>query len=209
MGTDAIWILAERPAQEHIAQPYESDNVLLESLKLFSAQGLSRGEAVILVLTASHRDVLLRLLATDGFAVAGVQRSGQLLLIDAEDLLSTFLLDGMPDPTLFRLSLGDVVGRMSPPLGHQNVRVFGEMVDLLWKSNVPAAIRLEQLWTDFIAVSNVSLFCAYSTSEAHAKFPVVLRRPHAHMLTSTIAGSARRHRGSHARPANCQLESGA
>ena len=142
MGTDAIWILAERPAQEHVAQLYESDNVLLESLRLFSAQGLSRGEAVILVLTASHRHVLLRLLATDGVDVGGVQRSGQLLVVDAQDLLNTFLLDGMPDPTLFRMSLGDVVGRIPPPLGHQHVRVFGEMVDLLWKSNLPAAIRL-------------------------------------------------------------------
>jgi hypothetical protein len=84
-----------------------------------------------------------------------------LLLLDAEELLASFMLGGMPDATLFTMSLGEVVARMRPSGGNRKVRVFGEMVDLLWKSNQPAAIRLEQLWGDLIEGSGLSLFSAY------------------------------------------------
>ena len=59
MSAEAIWILAERLSGEHIAQLYSHETVLVESLRMFTTHGLSRGEAVLLVLTPSHRDLLL------------------------------------------------------------------------------------------------------------------------------------------------------
>jgi hypothetical protein len=59
MSAEAIWVLAERPSGEHIAQLYSHETVLIESLRMFTTQGLLRGEAVLLVLTPSHRQVLL------------------------------------------------------------------------------------------------------------------------------------------------------
>jgi hypothetical protein len=158
MSAEAIWVLAERPSGEHIAQLYSHETVLIESLRMFTTHGLSRGEAVLLVLTPSHRQVLLQHLEADGVDVDRLQRAGQLLLLDAEKLLASFMRDGMPDATLFSMSLGEVVARMRPSGGNPKVRVFGEMVDLLWKSNQPAAICLEQLWTDLIEGSSLSLF---------------------------------------------------
>ena len=76
---------------------------------------------------------------------------------------------------------------MRPSGGNGKVRVFGEMVDLLWRSNQPAAIRLEQLWNDLIEGSDLSLFCAYSTSHVHDTFPEALRAPHSHIIPSAIA----------------------
>ena len=49
MSAEAVWILAERLSREHIAQLYSSETVLIESLHLFIAHGLSGGESVILV----------------------------------------------------------------------------------------------------------------------------------------------------------------
>ena len=60
MSAEAIWILAERLSGEHIAQLYSHETVLVESLRMFTTHGLSRGEAVVLVLIPSHRDLLLR-----------------------------------------------------------------------------------------------------------------------------------------------------
>jgi PAS domain S-box-containing protein len=187
MSAEAIWVLAERPSGEHIAQLYSHETVLIESLRMFTTHGLLRGEGVLLVLTPSHRQVLLQHLKAEGVDLDGLQRAGQLLLLDAEELLASFMLGRMPDAKLFSMSLGEGLARMRPSGGNRKVRVFGEMVDLLWKSNQPAAIRLEQLWNDLIEGSGLSLFCAYSTSHVYDNFPEALRAPHSHIITSAMA----------------------
>ena len=176
MNAAAIWILAERPSGEHLAQLDSHETVLIESLRMFTTRGVSRGEAVLLVLTPSHRWLFLQHLKAEGVDVDGLRRTGQLLLLDAVELLASFTLDGMPDATLFRMRLGDIVASMRPSGSTRKVRVFGEMVDLLWNSNQPAAISLEQLWNDLIEGSGLSLFCAYSTSHVHNNFPEVTCR---------------------------------
>src|SRR6202165_5724941 len=138
ISAEAIWILAARLSGEHIAQVYSHVTVLVESLRMFTTHGLSRGEAVLLVLTPSHRDLLLPHLKADGFDVGGLQHDNQLLLLDAAEVLASFMLDGLPDATLFRMSVGEIVDRMNPG-GNRKLRGFGEMVDLLWRSHQPAA----------------------------------------------------------------------
>jgi PAS domain S-box-containing protein len=186
MSTDAIWVLTERLAGEHIAQLYSSDTVLIESLRMFTTHGLSGREAVFLVLTPPHRDQLLQRLAADGLDVGGLQDEGQLLVQDAATLLASIMRDGTPDETLFATKVGEVIERAKSG-GTRKVRVFGEMVNLLWRSNTPAAIRLEELWNDLIARSELSLFCAYSTSQGHERFPEALRAAHSHIIPSAMA----------------------
>jgi PAS domain S-box-containing protein len=158
---------------------------------MFTTHGLSRGEAVLLVVTPSHRGLLLQHLKAEGVDVDGLRRTGQLLFLDAAELLASFMLDGMPDATFFRMRLGDIVAKMRPSGSTRKVPVFGEMVDLLWTSNQPAAIRLEQLWNDLIEGSGLSLFCAYSTNHVYDTFPEALRAPHLHIITSAMAKSSR------------------
>jgi PAS domain S-box-containing protein len=186
MSADAIWVLADRLGGEHIAQLYSSDTVLIESLRIFTTYGLSRREAVFLVLTPPHRDLLLQRLVVDGLDVGGLQNEGQLLLRDAATLLASITRDGMPDETLFATNVGEVIERARSG-GTRKVRVFGEMVNLLWRSNTPAAVRLEQLWNDLIERSELSLFCAYSTSHEHKRFPEALRAAHSHIIPSAMA----------------------
>jgi len=185
MSADAIWVLTERLAGEHIAQLYSSDTVLIESLRIFTTHGLSRREAVFLVLTPPHRDLLFQRLVADGLDVGGLQDEGQLLVRDAATLLASITRDGMPDETLFATNVGDIIERARSG-GTRKVRVFGEMVNLLWRSNTPAAIRLEELWNDLIARSELSLFCAYS-SHGHERFPEALRAAHSHIIPSAMA----------------------
>jgi PAS domain S-box-containing protein len=190
MSAEAVWILAERLSREHIAQLYSSEASLVESLHMFTSHGLSGGEAVVLVLTPSHRDLLLHRLDADAFDILGLQHSGQLQLLDAGQLLASFMLDGMPDPTLFRMSIGVVVERVKPKGSTRKVRIFGEMVDLLWKSNLPAAVRVEELWNEVIEASDLSLFCAYSASQADNGFPQTLCALHSHIIPLAIVESS-------------------
>jgi PAS domain S-box-containing protein len=46
---------------------------------------------------------------------------------------------------------------------------------------------LEQLWSDLIEGSGLSLFCAYSTNHVFEAFPETLRAPHSHIISSAIA----------------------
>ena len=184
---EAVWILAERPSREHVAQVYSGDNVLMESLRMFTAQGLSRGEAVVLAVAPSHHDSLLYYLKTDGIDVDQAQRDGHMLLQDAAALLARFMVGDMPDRALFKFTVGDLVANAVAT--HGRVRVFGEMVDLLWQSNLPAAVRLEHLWNELLEESNLSLFCAYAANHVHDHFPTALRTPHSHIISSAMIES--------------------
>ena len=183
---EAVWILAERPPREHSAQVYSDDTVLMESLRMFTAQGLSRGEAVVLIVAPSHHDSLLHYLKTDGIDVDHAERDGHLLLQDAAALLARFMVGDMPDRALFKITVGDLVANAAAT--HRRVRVFGEIVDLLWRSNLPAAICIEHLWNELLEESNLSLFCAYAAI-LHDHFPTALRTPHSHIISSAMIES--------------------
>lgn len=191
MSAEAIWLFAERRVfNGHIAQIGPHEAVLAESLTKFTTHGLSQGEAVLLVLIPSHRELLVQQLNADGLDVAGLQHGGRLVLRDAAELVTGFMLGGMPDATLFRMSIDELVATLRVTGRNRKVRVFSEMVDLLWRSDPAAAIRLEQLWNDVIERSQLSAFCAYSTSHVYERFPAALRTPHSHIITSAIAESS-------------------
>jgi PAS domain S-box-containing protein len=119
----------------------------------------------------------------------GLHDKGELLVRDAATLLASITPDGMPDEALFAMNVGDVIEQARSG-GTRKVRVFGEMVNLLWRSNMPAAIRLEELWNDLIARSELSLFCAYSTSHGPERFPEALRAAHSHIIPSAMANAS-------------------
>jgi hypothetical protein len=112
--------------------------------------------------------------------------------VDAENLLATFMRDGMPDPELFREAIGSLVASVRLPGRRPRVRVFGEMVHLLWESgNLPAAVRLEELWNGAVAAQSLSLFCAYGLDgKGRDEFPEALCAAHSHVLPG---GSALSH----------------
>jgi len=92
--------------------------------------------------------------------VAAASASGMWLTFDASDPLSRLLVGDRPDPDAFATEIGDLIRRVADT-GHR-VRVYGEMVALLWDAGqVPAAIELEALWNDLGQMVPFSLFCAY------------------------------------------------
>jgi len=72
---------------------------------------------------------------------------------------SQLTIRGWPDADLFK----EVVGNMLDPIPtHEPIRVYGEMVALLWAGRkYEAAIRLEQLWNRIGAQVPLSLLCGY------------------------------------------------
>ncbi len=145
---------------EHFVQFYETDAFLLNSLSGFIGTGLSAGEAGIVVATKAHREALEELLQEYGLDVAAARASGTYISLDAAETLSKFMVEGSPEPALFARVIGDIIARAAE--GGQRVRIFGEMVALLWADgNYDAAIHLEELWNDLQEIYSFSLFCSY------------------------------------------------
>jgi hypothetical protein len=143
-----------------VAQFYQSDSVLIESLAHFVAAGLGSGESVIVVATPEHlRELAARLveLSVDLHAATAEDRY---ITLDAEIGLASFMVQNWPDDQRFGQFVEHLINRAADK--NRRVRVFGEMVALLWaRGQVAATVRLEHLWQQFCKTHSFPLFCAY------------------------------------------------
>jgi len=178
-------LIAEPLSRDHLVQVYRDDRVLVEAVSLFTSAALGRNEAVILVVKRQHAKALEQRLEDDGFDVKTLKSWGQLQSLDAEEVLSRFMVEGTPDESRFKAAMREVVGSVRGSGRFPNVRVYGEMVDLLWRDNLKAATRLEELWNDVIQEHSISLFCAYCLDAKGSEervFPPALRNLHTHVV---------------------------
>src|SRR5437763_15685858 len=156
--TTASWNETSEP--EHFVQFCETDAFLVNSLSEFIGTALRQGDAGIVLATQSHRESLEERLKVDGLDVAAARVSGQYVSIDAAAVLPKIMVDGSPDPERFAEVIGSIITRAAE--GRCHVRIFGELVALLWADGKrAAALRLEELWNDLARTYSFSLFCAY------------------------------------------------
>src|ERR1700704_6548851 len=92
---------------DHSVQFYHDDMFLTESVASFIREGLKVNSTVIIVATAHHRAELHKVLTSTEMKLDKLQ------FLDAEVLLSTFMVDGMPDELLFKNVIGGMVGEAS------------------------------------------------------------------------------------------------
>ena len=90
---------------------------------------------------------------------------GRYIALDAVDTLSTFMINGTPDPVRFLKLLGDLVLTAAEAAKGEQARVaiFGEMCHLLWaQANAEAAIQVEKLGNQLIKTCDLDILCGYS-----------------------------------------------
>ena len=95
------------------------------------------------------------------------------------------MVNGAPDEARFRAEIVPVLDETRRRRRTSTVRAYGEMVNLLWRQNLPAAQRLEVLWNEVILAHSISLFCAYHVDgdETESRpFPSDLRAAHSHLI---------------------------
>ncbi len=141
----------------HAIHFYENDPFLVHRVAGFVEEGLCQGETVVVIATASHREAIESHLWHSGVADLF---PGRYCGLDAGETLDTFLADGWPHEASFLSTMGRVLLREAR--GAHRIRVFGEMVTLLWENGGPtAAVRLERLWNRLAEMQSFSLLCAY------------------------------------------------
>ena len=162
MNSSVAAVLCDPHPSDHIVYSYADDNDLADGVVLFASAGLLKNEAVILVVTAKHADVIRQRLEQEGFDMPELQESGQLVFANAEDMLASFLLDGVIDEHRSKTGIGSLIDAARKHRARARpVRLFGEMVDLIWISNPEATLRLEELGNEVIESHSVTILWAY------------------------------------------------
>jgi KaiC/GvpD/RAD55 family RecA-like ATPase len=167
----------------HIVYPCSDQQCIAEVVSAFTVAGLEKEESVVLITTQPHAQAINQELEKAGFDVGRLNDAGQLITVDAEVMLRKLVVDAVPDAVLFKEIIGEMIAaaRQFAPSG--KVRVFGEMVSLMWTTNMPATIRMEELWNEVIKTYSVPLLCTYSLDpRAEPAFPTSLNELHSHAL---------------------------
>jgi hypothetical protein len=147
----------------HAVRFYKDPDSLSRIVADFVGDGLAAGEPAIVIATPEHRALVVRNLQALALDVEALQRAGDLFLLDADQTLAAFMVDGMPDPALFMETIVPVIEQACRGRKDCVVRAYGEMVDVLWKAGqTVASTRLEMLWNNLAASHMFSLLCGYA-----------------------------------------------
>ncbi len=186
MNSKGAALLANPQPCGHIVYPYTGETQVAEAVCLFASAGIRKGEAVVLVMKSEHCKPIRRRLEQEGFNLKQLETTGQLICEDAKDLLSSFIFGGVIDELVFKTKVGGLIEKAKASGGNRTtrpVRVFGEMVDLLWKSDLRSTQQLEDLWSEVIEAHSVPLLCAYSLAGTKpSEFPAPLIACHSHAI---------------------------
>jgi MEDS: MEthanogen/methylotroph, DcmR Sensory domain len=184
MDPQTARILAN-PSDSHIVYSYADDRRLADAASFYTNNGLVRGNAVVLVVTDAHRRAIKKYLRAD-FDVDALEASGQLVFHEATAALNAFMVDGNPDPALVKAGIKKHIerARRDERTGRtREVRLFGEVVSLLWPANCAAAEYVEKLVHEVTQEYSVPLLCAYSIRGAgRGQLPESLISAHSHAI---------------------------
>ena len=153
-----------RIAGRHEVQFYSDDLQLLNRVAQFTGAALSAGNVAVVMATELHRESLIRILQAGGFDINSAIEQGKYLALDAADMLSAFMVDGMPDPVRFLEAFDSLIqgALKAEESRHCRVAVFGECVQILMEQGNPeAAIQMEKLGNKLVESYDVDILCGY------------------------------------------------
>jgi MEDS: MEthanogen/methylotroph, DcmR Sensory domain len=155
-------LLAEPGEDGHIVQLYEDDDFYGEAISHFTAEGLVRGESVILVATKPNWDNISRRLHGKGFDTGALFRQGQLTLLDADKTLPGFMAGNLPDGNIFKPLARQTIAKARAGGKFPRVRWWGEMVNVLYvEGNTRGSNRLEEFFDEVAHEERVAVFCSF------------------------------------------------
>ncbi|HYD55739.1 MAG TPA: MEDS domain-containing protein [Burkholderiales bacterium] len=163
-ATNTSWrrLLSDPGEDGHVVQLYQDDDFYGEAISHFAAEGLVRGESIILVATKPHWQNISGRLRGKDFDVDALFRQGQLTLLDADDTLPLFMADSMPDGRIFKPLASQTIDKARAGGKYPRVRWWGEMVNVLYVAGNPrASNRLEQFFDEVAHEQRIPIFCSF------------------------------------------------
>jgi hypothetical protein len=169
----------------HAVRFYDDDQALCRMVADFLADGLNADQPAVIVAIRGHREAIQQRLHERGFAVADLIASGRLDVRDAHELLRNIMRNGEPQAERFDAAIEPLLidaGRA----GSGVARVYGEMVNVLWRrGQTRAATTLELQWNRLAKRHEFSLLCAYSMGSFLKDAVGDICRLHTHVFDET------------------------
>jgi hypothetical protein len=180
-------LLASAGPRDHIVQLYQDQEFLNRAVCRFAASAIANGEGVILVPTAAHWEAFRPRLEREGVDTKAAQDSGQLAVVDADELLPQFMRAAMVDAPVFLGLAADVIARARDGGRYPKVRWWGEMVNVLWeRGNVAASMDLEDQFNRLAHEQEIAIFCSFVmdnfNGEVHSRMLPRLGQNHSHLI---------------------------
>jgi hypothetical protein len=180
-------VLAHATPHDHIVHLYQDQDFLNRVVCRFAAAALANGEGLILVPTLAHWEQFRPRLAAEGVDIKGAQKSGQLTVVDADELLPRFMGRALPDGPMFMGLAGEIIAKTRSAGRFTNVRWWGEMVNVLWeRGDVAASMDLEDLFDQVSHEKDVAVFCSFLmdnfNGDVHAHMLPRLGENHSHLI---------------------------
>lgn len=154
---------------------YEDDSGLLDTLAEAVCTALMAGNSAMVVATAAHHTGLFARLKSRCIDAYAAIFEARLFLMDAEETLARFMVDGQPDPTLFAQTLNPNIAQLAANARGvtPSIFMFGEVAALLWdQGRHDAALQLEKLRNQLLASCSANVICGYPArlfaAETHA-----------------------------------------
>lgn len=138
---------------------YDSDAALTDTAGRYLRDATRTGAAAVVIAAGDHRRAFERELPSPALPRGGSAP----VWLDARWVLARIVSGERVDRVAFRRVVGTLL-RTAAQAGRP-VRVYGEMVALLWDAgNVPAALALERLWNELAGEVAFTLLCAYPSA---------------------------------------------
>jgi hypothetical protein len=186
-------VLAEFAAGEqthaHAAQIYRDPDELAEGVASYLCAGFEAGEPALVVAIHEHLGLIQQRLERLGWSAVRLENQGLLVVADAHSTLRSIVRGEGPSPIAFEAVVGTLLDQIHSRFPGKNVRVFGEMVNILCeRGETDSAFALEDLWNDLGRRKRFSLLCGYRLNVFDrqtqlAQLPHVCRQ-HSHIAPS-------------------------
>jgi DNA-binding NarL/FixJ family response regulator len=149
----------------HAAEFYSDDASLVAGFANFIEVALNAGDAVIAVVTESHLNNLLQRLRAQGVNISAAVEQGRFMGLDVDEVLSTFMVNDLPDPERFFSVVSDMIASRLAAGEQSRVAICGECGSTLWaQGNADAAIQVEQLCNQLTKRYGMKILCGFSLS---------------------------------------------
>jgi DNA-binding NarL/FixJ family response regulator len=152
------------PRGNHEAEFYSDEAAFVVGFTRFIEAALDAGNAVIAVVTESHRKSLLQKLREHGVDIVAAVEQGRYVSVDVADAHSSFMVNDLPDPARFLKCAGDLIAAAGKASRGDRPRVAlcGECAPVLWEQGKPdAAMEVERLCDEIAKIYDADILCGY------------------------------------------------
>ena len=147
---------------------FQSDAALVKEVAAFTSNGLQAGAPVLVIATSARVAAFRSQMSALGTDAQTAVDQGRLRFFDAQAMIEELLRGGTPDRERFHAHVRSVL----PQAGADGepVRIYQEVVDVLWRRQLqPAALLLEEMWDQVATTHRLALLCAYATKNFHGR----------------------------------------